>query len=242
MIKKISLLFLVLFSLQNIYSQGIFSKERLLNRENHDKKKYRWGYYLGLNSLDFRIDYVEGNADLPLENQEIITNMQMGFNVGLIGNLRINDYIDLRMEPGVVFNTRTLFFPNIASSRPIDNTRELQTTAVHIPLLLKVSTKRLNNFKPFIVGGVSTSINLSSNEDNPDDNSVGEFRTKTNLLNYELGFGIDFFLPYFKFTPSIRGVFSTTNEVVQDNDDTSPYTSSIDKLSTRGVFLNFTFQ
>ncbi len=242
MIKKISLLFFILFSLQTIYSQGIFTKERLLNRENHDKKKYRWGYYLGVNSLDFKIDYVEENADLPLEDQEIITNKQLGFNVGLIGNLRINDYIDLRTEPGVIFNTRTLFFPNIVSTRANDNTREIQTTAVHIPILIKLSTKRLNNFKPFIVGGVSTSINLSSNEDNPDDNSVGEFRTKSNLLNYEIGFGIDFFLPYFKFTPSIRGVFSTTNEVVQDNILPSPYTSPIDKLSTRGVFINFTFQ
>ncbi len=242
MIKKISILFFILFSLQTIYSQGIFTKERLLNRENHDKKKYRWGYYLGLNSLDFKIDYVEENADLPLEDQEIITNKQLGFNVGLIGNLRINDYIDLRTEPGVIFNTRTLFFPNIVSTRPTDNTREIQTTAVHIPILIKLSTKRLNNFKPFIVGGVSTSINLSSNEDNPDDNSVGEFRTKSNLLNYEIGFGIDFFLPYFKFTPSIRGVFSTTNEVVQDNNLPSIYTSPIDKLSTRGVFINFTFQ
>jgi len=242
MIKKISLFLFLTIGLQNLYSQGIFTKERLLNRENHDKKKYRWGYYLGFNSLDFKIDHVEDRAALPLSEQDIITNKQVGFNVGLIGNLRINDYVDLRTEPGVIFNTRELFFPNIPDLR--QNTREIQTTAVHIPILLKLSTKRLNNFKPFIVGGISTSINLSSNEDNPDDNTVGEFRTKTNLLNYELGFGIDFFLPYFKFTPSIRGVFSTTNEVVQDNPENlpSPYTSPISKLRTRGVFINFTFQ
>jgi len=244
MIKKISLLFLLLIGLQNIHSQGIFTKERLVNRENHDKKKYRWGYYLGINSLDFKIDYEEDRSELEVSKQDIVTNKQIGFNVGLIGNLRLNDFIDLRTEPGVIFNTRTLFFPNIENPRKSQNTRELQTTAVHIPVLIKISTKRLNNFKPFIVGGVSTSINLSSNEDNPDDNSVGEFRMKSNLLNYELGFGIDFFLPYFKFTPSIRGVFSTTNELVEDNAENlpSPYTSPINKLSTRGIFINFTFQ
>ena len=245
MIKKISLLFLVFIGLQNMHSQGMFSKERLVNRENHDKKKYRWGYYLGLNSLDFKIDYEGDRSLLPVSEQDIVTNKQIGFNVGLIGNLRINDFVDLRTEPGVIFNTRTLFFPNIQSPRKSQNTREIQTTAVHIPILLKLSTKRLNNFKPFIVGGVSTSINLSSNEDNPDDNtSGGEFRTKSNFLNYELGFGIDFFLPYFKFTPSIRGVFSTTNELVEDNADNlpSPYTTPINKLRTRGVFVNFTFQ
>lgn len=244
MIKKVSLLFFVIFSMQQMHSQGIFTKERLLNRENHDKRKYRWGYYLGVNSLDYKIDYIEENSQFPLEDQDIVVDKGLGFNVGLIGNMRINDFIDIRTEPGVVFSTRTLFFPNVDSDRASQNTRELQTTAVHIPLLLKLSTKRLNNFKPFVVGGISTSINLSSNEDNPDDNSVGEFRTKTNIFNYEIGFGIDFFLPYFKFTPSIRGVFSVTNEVVQDNEDNLPsiYTTPIENFSTRGVFINFTFQ
>lgn len=244
MIKKIIFFLVFVAGLQNIGAQKIFTKERLLNRENHDKRRYRWGYYLGLNSLDYKFDYVEERAEIEPELQDIQVNKQIGFNVGLIGNLRINDYLDLRTEPGVIFNTRTLTFPNVDSMIRGGNVREMQTTSVHIPILLKISTKRLNNFKPFIVGGLSTSINLSSNENNPDDNTAAEFRTKTNLLNYELGFGIDLFLPYFKFTPSIRGVFSTTDEIVQDNLENLPsqFTSQIQKMSTRGVFINFTFQ
>ncbi len=238
--KKFIALILLITCAQQINAQKIFSEERLLNRENHDKQKFRWGYYLGFNSLDFDINFVEERALLPNERQDIIIAKSTGFNVGLIGNMRINDYIDLRIEPGVVFNTREIAFPNVTSTN--DRIREVETTAVHIPLLLKVSTKRLNNFKPFIVGGVSTSINLSSNEDNPDDNESGQFRTKTNYFSYELGFGIDFFLPYFKFTPSVRGVFSLTDELVPDENPNSQFTSSIEGLETRGIFVNFTFQ
>ena len=241
--KKFFALLLLILCAQQVSAQGIFSKERLKNRENHDKQKYRWGYYLGLNSLDFDVNYTAERSDVtkfPIENQDIQTTKATGFNVGLIGNLRINDYVDLRIEPGVIFNTRELYFPNVTDVN--DRVREVQTTAVHLPLLLKVSTKRLNNFKPFLVGGVSTSINLSSNEDNPNDNSAGQFRTKTNLYSYELGFGIDFFLPYFKFTPSVRGIFSMSNEIVQDKDPNSEYTSFIDGMETRGIFINFTFQ
>ena len=111
-----------------------------------------------------------------------------------------------------------------------------------MPLLLKVSTARLNNFKPFIVGGLSTSFNLSSNENNPEDNFEGQFRTKSGNTFFELGFGIDFYLYYFKFTPSIRGVFATSNELVRDDDPNSPWTSNIDNLYTRAIFINFTFQ
>jgi hypothetical protein len=105
-----------------------------------------------------------------------------------------------------------------------------------------LSTKRLNNFKPFIVGGFSTALNLSSNQDNPDDNSNGQFRTKKNMVFYELGFGIDFYLYWFKFTPSIRGVFALKDEVVRDEDPNSPWTSNIHSMKTRGLFINFTFQ
>jgi len=238
--KKFFAILLLIICAQQVSAQGIFTKERLKNRENHDKQKYRWGYYLGLNSLDYDFNYTADRSLLDPQLQDIETRKQTSFNVGLIGNLRLNDYFDLRLEPGVIFNTRELYFPNIPNAN--DRLRELNTTAVHIPLLLKVSTKRLNNFKPFIVGGVSTSINLSSNENNPDDNSAGQFRTKTNFYSYELGFGIDFFLPYFKFTPSVRGIFSFTDELVPDNDPNSPFTSFIEDMETRGIFINFTFQ
>ena len=65
--------------------------------------------------------------------------------------------------------------------------------------------------------------------------------TKSNQF-YEVGFGIDFYLFFFKFTPSIRGVFALNNEVVRDNDPNSPWTSNISSMKTRGMFINFTFQ
>lgn len=93
-----------------------------------------------------------------------------------------------------------------------------------------------------MVGGVSASLNLSSNQDNPEDNEQGKFRMMKGTYYYELGFGIDFYLYYFKFTPSIRGVFALNDELVRDDDPNSPWTGNIDKLSSRAIFINFTFQ
>ncbi len=223
-------------------SAQLFSKERVRNLQNIDKKRISWGYILGFNSYDFNFDYkAPREGEGAILDADISVTKSTGFNVGLLGNLRLNDYLDVRLEPIVAFAQRTLTYssPLIAENQ---NSREVKSTYIHIPLLLKISTKRLNNFKPFLVAGVSTSINLSSNEENPEDNSVGQFRTTTNTNYYELGFGIDFYLYYFKFTPSIRGVFAMSDELVRDNDPNSPYTSAIDKMSSRGVFINFTFQ
>ena len=67
------------------------------------------------------------------------------------------------------------------------------------------------------------------------------FRVKRWVQSYEMGFGIDFYTEYFKFSPSIRGVFGLNDELVRDNDPNSPWTGNIESMKTRGVFINFTF-
>ena len=217
----------------------LFTKERLVNNENFDKTRLSYGYYLGFNNYDFNIDY---NTDV----NDIQVIKSVGFNVGLIGNIRINDYFDIRLEPGLVMSNRTLSFSGSYFEGLVyeekDLERELRSTYVHIPLLIKISTKRVDNIKPFIVGGISTALNLSSDQDNPDDNSQGVFRLVKNNLYYELGIGVDIFLTWFKFTPSIRGVFSIKDEHIKDLDLNSPWTRNIDQMQTRGFFINFTFQ
>ena len=108
-------------------------------------------------------------------------------------------------------------------------------------LLIKFSSKRFGNVRPYLVGGVSRSLNLSGFEDSPDDNESDVFRMKKWTNNYEVGFGVDLYLEYFIFSPSIRGVFSMNDELIRDKDPNSQWTSNIDAMRTRGVFLNFSF-
>ena len=210
-----------------------FNESPILNKQNEDKKLLNWGYFLGLNQYDFKIEYKE---DAP----DILVSKSFGFNVGLIGELRINEFLDLRFEPGLHYGSRLMGFNGFDDER--DAIREVKSTYINFPVLLKASTKRFGNFKPFLIGGGSRSLNLGSNEESLDDNSSGTFRMKKWVYNYELGFGIDFYLEYFKFTPSIRGVFALTDELVPDQDPNSPWTGNIESLKTRGLFINFTFE
>ncbi len=234
--------FILIISITNTAFGQLFSKERIRNRENWDKKTLTYGYYLGFNSLDFKFQY---KTDA---HKDILVKTSTGFNVGLIGNLRLTNHFDLRFEPGLSFTTRILTYPESYTTTNSDFSlvsnyeREIKSTYVYLPLLLKISTKRVNNFKPFLLAGASTAINMSSNEKSIDDNSAGKFRMTSNPSFLELGFGIDFYLPYFKFTPSIRGVFANGNELIEDNDPNSPWTGNIDKMQTRGIFINFTVQ
>ena len=234
--KKVFFILGFLVFVQSAQAQ-LFSKERLSNLETFDNRLLSWGYYLGFNNYDFKIEYNNQDTDA---NTDILVERQGGFNVGLVGDLRVNKYVNLRLEPGLYFTQRDLRFPNFEEERDI--LRNVKSTYIHVPLLVKFSTKRLNNIKPFIVAGISRSFNLSSNETNPEDNQEGQFRMTKGTNYFELGFGVDFYLFYFKFTPSIRGVFATSNELVADDNPNSPWTSNIGSLESRGIFVNFTFQ
>ena len=106
---------------------------------------------------------------------------------------------------------------------------------------MKFSSKRVGNVRPYLVGGVSATLNLASNSKSVDDNYQQKFRLKPWTQNYELGFGVDLYLEYFKFSPSIRGVFGLNDELIRDNNPDSPWTGNIASMKSRGVFVNFTF-
>ena len=232
--KKYCSIILLLIICFNNFSQKKGSKVE--NLQNFDKKKLHFGYYIGLNQYNFKIDYKE-NPNYTTQVEE-----ELGLNIGLIGDFRINEFLNLRFEPGLHTNKGALKFNERSNfTQNSDTLRSVKSTYIHIPILLKFSSKRIDNYRPYLIGGISTSFNLSSNENSPEDNKNNVFRLKSNNLYYELGFGIDFYLQYFKFSPSIRGLFSLKNEIVPDNDIDSPWTGNIKKFSTRGFFINLTF-
>jgi len=209
------------------------------NLPTFDDPKIHYGFYLGINQNDFKVNYRPSNY--PSTIVEI--KPTLGFNVGLIADFRVHKNVNLRFEPGLISNSKTIYFnnsPTLNTER--DSIREIGSTYLHLPLVLKLSSDRWNNIRPYVLAGVSYDHNFSSNQENSDDNFSGEFRMKTSNFMYELGVGVDIYLSFFKFSPSIRGVFAMNRELIDDNNSNSPWTSPINIFSTRGVFLNFSFE
>jgi hypothetical protein len=232
--KKIFTFILIVFALngkaQN--SNGIFSEDPIINLENWQKHKIYFGFYLGFNSYDFKIDYKTVGPDIQVETST-------GFNVGIVADVRLQEYLNLRFEPGLYYSTKILHYPNFSSEK--DAIREVNGTYINFPLLLKFSSLRTGNIRPYLLGGASANLNLSSNSKSPDDNEENRFRVKSWTTNYELGIGIDIFSEYFIFSPSIRGSFGISDELIRDNDPNSPWTGNIESMKSRAVLINFTF-
>ena len=177
----------VLFSLILALSvPSIFAqKEKIEYLPNFDKRTIHFGYYLGFNRNSFEVNYfdqsgVDDNSPVnPTPEQDMFVSVEagLGFNIGFVIDYRLHNNINLRFEPGLMSNAKTITFvdPNLDAAPngiPIYGNstdvleREIAGTYLHLPLLLKFSTNRLNNIRPYIIGGVSYDYNFSSNENN----------------------------------------------------------------------------
>jgi len=98
-------IWVVLFCLlaNGLFAQYPNVKERIINLPNFDKRPVHYGYFLGINQYDFKFDYVDSYYK-DMMYKDIAVIQKKGFNVGLIGDLRINDYFNVRFEPGLYYN------------------------------------------------------------------------------------------------------------------------------------------
>ena len=216
-----------------ICSQVSFSQFK--NLQNFDERDLRFGYYIGINQYDNKVIY-KNNTPYPIS-----VDRGEGINVGLIGELKLNKNLFLSLEPGLHANKKNIIFNERKEFTNYGDTLwVVKSNNIHIPLLLKYSAKRLNNFRPYLKAGLSTSINLNEIEGTLSNNGLENFKFEKFTFYYELAFGVDFYLRYFKFSPSVRGVFSLKNEIPNNTPD-NPWTRNIDKFLTRAVFINFSF-
>ena len=77
-------------------SKNIFSKDPIINLENFQKKRVYYGFFLGFNSYDFKIDYKTVGPD-------ILIKKTTGFNVGIVGDLKLQEYINKSKKEGLDF-------------------------------------------------------------------------------------------------------------------------------------------
>jgi len=230
----------ILFGFLLMISATFFEqRERVENLPTFDDRKIHYGFYLGLNQNDFKLNLRNSDVFSP----DITVEPTYGFNVGLIAELRLHKNLSIRLEPGLVTNSKKILFNHLKSSaNPQDSIRDIGSTYLHIPVVFKFSTDRYKNIRPYVLGGVSLDYNFTSNEANQKGNDAGQFRMKSTNFMYEVGMGIDIYLAFFKFSPSIRGVFAINNEIKYDDDPNSKWTAPINFMGTRGVFLNFAFE
>ncbi|MGB2457702.1 MAG: porin family protein [Flavobacteriales bacterium] len=230
--KKIYKVTLILLLSQNLFAQRYNVP---LNLPNYDNKPIHFGFLIGLNTLDFKLTPVSNVED---ELFVIQSQNQKGFNLGVVSNMRLGNNLDFRFIPTLSLAERRIFYTLNDNTVLTDENKKIESTFIEFPLSIKYKSSRYNNGRAYIMTGLKYSLDLASQR-NIDDEGLEIVKIKKDDFLYEIGLGLDFYLPYFKFSPELKANFGLTNLVVNDG---SIYSRSIKGMKTRGFSISFTFE
>lgn len=236
------ILYILLFCLLSFgcFAQKTLKNTSILNYQRGDQVLLHFGFTLGVNYMDYRALLSDKNI-LRAEGGQL----DIGFLVGIVSELRLCNDLGLRFLPGLEFATRSLVYTNVPETEDGRQFSYNESVYMSLPLMLKYKAKRVNNFRPFLVGGGSYKFDFHKHNRIDPDRFI-YFRTHQGDFFLELGGGCDFYLPYFKFGIELRFSLGLTDVLVHKQDVGNPgfemYTDALKRLKARIFTVCFNFE
>ena len=232
--------FIILLSillLNNLILSG--QKQKPKNESWYDEKPIHFGFSLGFNAMDFDITpsqkYYQTDSLYPE-----VSVLNPGINIQIVTDLRPADHFDIRFLPGVSFGQRVIRF--YKNRKLVNDQQRLESSFLEFPLLLKYKGDRLNNVRPYVIGGLNYRYDLAGKKEFDDSKPI-YIRIKRPDLYYEFGAGLDFYLTYFKLSVELKMSNGFGNVLVKEAAPGHPeYYNSIEKIKSQIWILAFHFE
>ena len=213
--------------------------DKIENRPYTDLRRWHLGFSIGAHTQGLRFAH---NGFITEDGQQWRAeqvNYQPGFSVSGLIALRLNTYFSLRLSPGMMFGSRDIRFLDINNGT--EERQNIKSTYVTLPLDLKFASQRVHNARPYIVGGIMPAFDVSKKRNDL-------LKLTSSDLFITVGFGCDFYLPYFKLIPELKFCFGLSDVLQHDRpelaDDPGRYkfTQSIGKATSKMICLTFYFE
>jgi hypothetical protein len=228
--RKSRILILVMLFLLS-FSRVMAQRENL-NMAEHDDKLYYFGITFGMNFSEYKVNYSNSFAATDTFKR-IQPHWSPGFNLGLIGNLQLSKFIDIRFVPSLSFAEKRLVFEYGIPNDSVSD-RTIESIYMHLPLQIKFKSDRIKNFRFYAIGGGKLDYDLAANARS---HRNDEFLKVSPLdMGFEAGFGFEFFNPNFIFSPEIKLSQGLMNQLY--NDRSLPLTNAIQSLHTRMIVIS----
>jgi hypothetical protein len=223
-------------------------KQRPKNESWYDDKPFHFGFSLGLNTMDFNITPSRKPLDPSSYLNPEVSILNPGINIQIVTNLKLGKYFDLRFLPGVSFGQRVVRYyqvdtiTNVVTLYNNNSLQKLESSFLEFPLLLKYKGDRLNNVRPYVIGGINFRYDLAGKKEFDDAKAI-YIRLKRPDLYYEIGAGMDFYLTYFKLSIELKMSNGIGNVLVREAASGHPeYYNAIEKMKSQIWILTFHFE
>lgn len=213
--------------------------DKLLNRPYADLKRWHLGFSVGVHTQDMCFTnngFVTEDGETWFVEQP---SFQPGFCVNGLVDLRLNTYFNLRFSPGLYFGNRDIRM--IDTTNGNEEKQNLKSAYVVLPFDLKFSAVRLRNIRPYMTTGIMPAFDVSKKNSD-------FLRLKGTDLYWTVGFGLDTYLPYFKFIPEVKFCLGLTDVLEHDRPDLADdpsklkFTQSLKKATSKMIVLTFYFE
>lgn len=235
-IKKRIVMFLILVSLSVL---TFAQKQKPKNESWYDEKVLHFGFTLGFNTMDFKI--TPSNSAYMVDSLiPEVTSLNPGINIQIVTDFKPARYLDIRFLPGVSFGQRNVVY--YKGNKMFNDKQTLESSFIEFPLIFKYKAMRLNNVRPYLVGGFNYRYDLAGKKEYDEDKPV-YIRLKRGDLNYEVGTGMDFYLSYFKLSVEMKMSNGMRDLLVHEPaPGHSEYSDAIEKMKSQIWILSFHFE
>lgn len=205
-----------------------------------DEKFFNAGYTLGFNMMTFRMD-PSGEFTATDSLYPYMGAVNPGINIHLILNFRLNQFFDIRVLPGISFGQRNV---NFSTTSPVDTVfspQKVESSFIEVPLQLRYGW-RMQNIKPYIVGGINYRYDFYAQEKYRLERPV-YLRLNRPDLYYEAGAGVGFYMSGIRLSVEIKMSNGLSDVLAHDpHPDYPEYCNSIEKLKSRMWVLSLHFE
>ncbi len=209
------------------------------NLMRYDQQIFHFGFLVGYNQMDFAI---KTKPNFSEYDSLLIVNTSplSGFNLGIVSDLRVWKYFNLRFIPTLTFGDRIINYTiRYSDGSQLVTNKNTESVYVDLPLLLKFKSSRMHNVRVYVLAGAMYSYDLISaakKHENPREIVLKLFPNDFQAIG---GIGVDFYCTYFKFTTEVRMNFGLVNLLKDEN---NMYTSSISELKSKNLQISFIFE
>ena len=247
----------------------------------YDKERFHWGFSLGMDIVDVNlktksnynnISFGPDNPVMEIHPTDPNTpfNSALAFNVGIVANMRLGEYFDLRFIPSFsvdhLINLRYRFTKALYSTNGNQNfdtatlDKPIYSHYINFPLFFKFKSSRMHNVRLYVIAGGQIRVNIETRKG---DKKLS-FSSAEDILPIIKpwdtqvigGFGFDFYTTYFKLSTEFKVAFGVIDMLekrpkridpdgnpVKINDYLdSPFIKGIQSLKSKTFTISFIFE
>jgi hypothetical protein len=214
-----------------------FKEKRQLNLSKYDRNMFHFGFSLGMNYSDIAVKGVENIQSLD-SVYVVEPKGAVGFNLGIVSDMRLGEHFNLRFIPGISFVGRGMNYTLYEQDTvPVLYEKVVNSVYLEVPLYFKFRSRRINNWRIYLLAGGKFMYDMATKEEVESEEII--LKMKREDYTWDLGVGTDFYLEYFKLSLEVRMAFGLNNLLVEDQ---TVFTSSIQSLKSKTFMFSIYFE